>query len=365
MKESNANEITRLADGNSGGATPDKMQAKLPVYKMVEGARVRVPGDVRDPNRRYAQTANVQTGETYLREFTDEEEREADARAAAWEAEKPQREAEARRREEEAAQFRESLRYEQRIVAFLDILGWAAAITASTTSIEVTQKLGIAMQGLATHVNMTAWQREHGGPGGWPGDPMMTHFSDSLLISFSADRYAKSHIEMTLSTVIQTLMVHGFVARGAVCYGPLIHREALAYGPALVAAYMLEKNEAMVPRIILDRSLADVWGPGEPVQDREGTLLGYRKFWRQDDDGWYFFDHFSNPFGLFRLNDEKPSSALTSYMKNWRELIVANISENRDRPRVLRKYVWLARYFNRVCAENPSAKIDSISLLGD
>lgn len=340
-------------------------QAKLPVYRLVNGQLVRVPGDVQDPKRRYANTTNVQTGESYLREFTDEEERQADAQAAAWEAERPEREAEAKRREEEAARFRESLRYEPRIVAFLDVLGWAAAIAASARSIELTQKLGIAMKGLATHVDMISWQKEHARPSGWPGDPMMTHFSDSLLISFSADRNAKPHMEMMLFAVIHTLMLHGFIVRGAVSYGPLIHREALAYGPAFVAAYKLENEEALVPRIILDRPLANAWGPGEPVQDRHGTLLGYRKFWRQDDDGWYFFDHLSNPFGLFRLDRKEPSSGFRAYMTRWRELIVQRLDENREHPPVLRKYVWLARYFNRVCAENPGEQIETISLFGE
>ena len=272
MKASDAKGNSRLADGDSDKAVPDQMQSKLPVYKMVDGARVRAPGDVQDPKRRYGQTSNVQTGETYITEYTDAEEREADAQAATWEAEKPQREAEARRREEEAVQFRNSLRYEQRVVAFLDILGWAAAINASTTSIESTQKLGIAMQGLATHVKMNAWQREHAGPSGWPGDPMITHFSDSLLISFSTGRFTQSAIEMTLMAVIQSLMFQGFIVRGAVCCGPLIHREALAYGPAMVAAYMLEKNEAVVPRIILDHSLASAWSPGQRVRGAQDEL---------------------------------------------------------------------------------------------
>ncbi len=340
-------------------------EVKLPVFRLVDGQLVRIPGDVRDPKRRYASTTNVQTGESYLREFTDEEERQRDAEEAAWEADRPQREAEAKRREEEAKRFRESLKYEPRVVAFLDVLGWSGAIAASTHSVELTQKLGIAMQGLAANVQLNAWQREHAGPGGWPGDPMMTHFSDSLLISFSADRNAKLHMEMALSAVVQGLMFNGFIARGAVSCGPLIHREALAYGPALVAAYKLEKEEAIVQRIILDRPLAHAWGPGESVHDRDGVLLGHRRVWRQDDDGWYFFDYFSNPFGLFRLDRQEPPSGFQAYMARWREFIVQRLDENREHPPVLRKYVWLARYFNLICTENPGGQIEAISFHGE
>lgn len=339
-------------------------EPKLPVFRFVDGQLVRVPGDVRDPKRRYASTTNVQTGESYLREFTDEEERQRDAEEAAWEAERPQREAEAKRREKEAERFRESLKYEPRIVAFLDVMGWAAAIAASAHSVEATQKLGIAIQGLNAHVKMTAWQREHSGPNGWPGDPMMTQFSDSLLISFAADRNAKSHLEMTLSALVLGLMFNGFVVRGAVTYGQMIHREALAYGPAMVAAYKLEQESAIDPRIILSPALADTWGAGEPVYDRKGTLLGHRRLWRRDDDSIYFFDHFSNPVGLFMLDQQEPPAVFRDHMAKWRELIVLRMEQNRGNPSVVRKYAWLARYFNRVCAENPRGNIETISLPG-
>lgn len=338
-------------------------EPKLPVFRLVDGTLVRVPGDVRDPKRRYASTTNVQTGESYLREFTDEEERQRDAEEAEWEAGQPQRDAEAKRREQEAQRFRESLKYEPRIVAFLDVMGWAAAIATSANSVEETQRLGIAIQSLNAHVNLTTWEREHGGPDGWPGNPMMTQFSDSLLISFATDRHAKSNLESTLSAVIMGLMFNGFVVRGAVTFGQMIHRETLAFGPAMVEAYKLEQKSAMDPRIILSPDLAETWGAGEPVYDPRGALLGHRRLWRQDDDGVYFFDHLSNPLGSFILNDqhELPATFL-KHMTKWREIIVQRMEEHRRTPSVIRKYAWLARYFNRVCAENSRAHIEAISL---
>jgi hypothetical protein len=338
-------------------------ETKLPVFRIVDGERVRVPGDIRDPSRRYGSTTNVQTGDSCLVEFTDEEEREADARKVAWEAERPQREAEEKRLEEEAARFRESLRYETRIVAFLDILGWAAATTASLSSIELTQHLGIAMQGIVAHVNMVSWQRDHAGPGGWPGDPMMTHFSDSVLVSFAADNHAKRDVEMALSTIIHSLSIRGFIVRGAVSYGQLIHRQALAYGPALVAAYQLEKDEAIVPRIILDRSLASAWGFGESIQKPDGTILGCRKLWREDEDGWYYFDHLS--YWRPMLDSDGPSPVFETNMERWRKLIVQRLGDHRDHPHVFRKYIWLARYFNRTASRYQGGSIGTISLPGE
>jgi len=249
-------------------------QEKVPVFRVVNGQPVRVPGDVRDPKRRYSSVANAQTGDSYLREFTDEEERQRDAEEAAWAAGQPQREAEAKRREEEALLFRQSLKYEARIVAFLDVLGWSQVIEASVSSVAITQSLGIAMKGLGSHVKLNQWQRENGP---WPGDPMITHFSDSLLISFAADRAAQTSLEMTLGAIIHGLLLSGFVVRGAISCGLLIHREWLAYGPAFIRSYQLESTHAKMPRIILDRPLAEAWGPGIPIQNRDGSLIGVSK----------------------------------------------------------------------------------------
>lgn len=339
-------------------------QEKVPVFRVVDGSLVRVPGDVRDPKRRYSSVTSADDGQSYLREFTDEEEHQRDAEEAEWEAQRPQRDAEASVVKKKAQCFRDSLKYESRLVVFLDILGWSHAIAASVNSLAITQSLGLVMKGMGTHVEFNAWQRQHGGPGGWPGDPMVTHFSDSLLISFAADQYAQMHLESTLASVISTLLFNGFVARGAVSCGLLIHRESLAYGPAMIRAHELENTEAKVPRVILDRTLAQVWGQGIPVYNRDGSVLSYRKSWRQDDDGWFFFDYLSDEFKMPGMEQAGPSPAFKAKMDKWRELLVPRLTEHIDSPSVLGKYAWLARYFNTVCAENPQDDIDPIPPIG-
>ena len=93
-----------------------------PVFKKIDGQLVPIPGNQRDPNRRYGAVSSRDG--SYLVEFTDKEEIERDEEERRWEAEKPQREAIRNRQEEEAKKFRESLIYENRIVAFIDVLGW-------------------------------------------------------------------------------------------------------------------------------------------------------------------------------------------------------------------------------------------------
>jgi hypothetical protein len=82
------------------------------------------------------------------------------------------------------------------------------------------------------------------------------------------------------------------------CSNNHLHRESLVYGPALVRAYDLENNYSRVPRVVLDEPIAHVWGPGLRVQTGDGRLLGFRKTWRKDNDGWFFFDYLADQFSM-------------------------------------------------------------------
>lgn len=125
-------------------ATPRvKEGTDLPVYRYMNGELVRVPGDVRDPRRRYSAVCTPEGN--YYREFTEDEERSRDAEEALWEKERPKREAEAKKREEAAAQYRASLKYETRLILLADILGWSSAVRASHLDSERTAELGIAL----------------------------------------------------------------------------------------------------------------------------------------------------------------------------------------------------------------------------
>lgn len=333
----------------------------VPVFRIENGELVRVPGDVRDPSRRYAAVGGVSG--SYYRELTEEEEMQRSQEEEEWKDLAPKREAERKRQEQEAKNFRDSLRYEARVVAFLDVLGWSQAIAASEKSHDTVQQLGIAMAGLNSHAEMNIWQRRHGGPDGWPGDPMITHFSDSLLISCRADEHAKFWLEWTLSSVIQQMLFNGFVVRGAVCCGSMLHRESLAYGPALIAAYELERKAALWPRVILDPTLGQAWGEGAPITSQNGVPLGRHKPWRCFEDNWFFFDYLGQHHRLFDSDPKEFASSMNgTFMPKWRELIKKRLATHANTASIFAKYAWLARYFNKTCEENSGAGFDPIEV---
>lgn len=72
-----------------------------PAYRKVDGVLVRIPGDMRDTNRRYRHVIKVKESKSYDVEFTDEEERRRDDEEAQWIADAPKREAQKKKQDEE------------------------------------------------------------------------------------------------------------------------------------------------------------------------------------------------------------------------------------------------------------------------
>ncbi len=333
-------------------------ERKLPVYKVENGELVRKPNDERDPNRRYAHVAGPEG--QYLREFTDAEERQRDEEEARWEAEAPKRAEEARRQKAEAEAFRNSLQYETRLVAFMDILGWTEGVRTSPGNIDRTQKLGLALDTIRNQTRMCEWKAENSGDNSWPGDPQVTQFSDCLTISTRADLYGKIELISALEFLTTSLLHQGFLLRGGLAIGELYHRDSLVFGPGFLKAYDLESRCTVFPRIILDPILSEQWGQGDAYLAKDGSLMAHAKTWRLSPDGFRFFD-FLQPFGGTPTFADSPRLVRNSLLP-LRALLAENLETKRDNVGIWSKYVWLANYFNEVCREHTGHGVEPLEL---
>ena len=136
----------------------------------------------------------------------------------------------------------------------------------------------------------------------------------------------------------------------------------MVYGPGLIRAYELENKHACMPRILLDQPLTEAWGEGPAYYEKNGSLIGYQKLWRLDDDGWRFFDFlqpFPNTPGM-PVNINLAEATLDPV----RKLIASGPSNHRGDERIYPKYSWLARYFNVVLQERPEISIEQVLLEG-
>ena len=139
----------------------------------------------------------------------------------------------------------EAFKYQSRVVAFIDVLGFKQLVNESDKSplkrdkvaklVETNRVLEQYAEKLLTSELAAA-----------------TFFSDSFVISAKCDNAIFLIREVVY--LCRRLLVLGLPpCRGAITVGSLYHRERIAVGPALVAAYEMETSTAVYPRVILDK----------------------------------------------------------------------------------------------------------------
>mgnify|MGYP003980210749 CR=1 FL=1 len=332
----------------------------MKVYRRIDGELVPVLGNRRDPNRNYRQTINATSGESCLVEFTDEEEAELITRKAKWAADAPQREAQKIEDERKQQEFRNSIKYEPRLVAYLDILGWSKAIENSVKDEEFLKDLGVSLQIFDAHRSQADWMRENAGEKGWPGDPRVTQFSDCIVLSTSPDHYGADSLISSIYSICFNFLQKGLLIRGGIVLGSMYHRDNSLFGPALNDAYRMESTKADFPRIILQKELADAWGRGNKFLNKDGSLLGNAKTWRNFEDGWSYFDYLQ-PL-LANTFESPPTAHLEIILNNAHNVAIRGLEEFSGDKKIRPKYEWFADYVNEVLDEYPQVKLPKIEI---
>lgn len=254
-----------------------KMDGGTIIYHVVDGEVVPKPGNYKDPNCRYRVVSNAKTGETKVIEFTAAQEAERDREEAEWERKRPEREAKAREEAEKQRKYRESLVYETRFVAFLDVLGWKEAIRKSEGDPEFVKQLGIGLSTFSSFVQSQNQMREHLTGEAPLGDLRVSQFSDCLLLSATPDHRGLDQLTSSVRHLTWSALQLGLLVRGAITIGDLVHTGSIAYGPGLIKAYQMESQEAIYPRVILDHAISAAVGRGSQIKNRKGQFIGFFK----------------------------------------------------------------------------------------
>lgn len=136
------------------------------------------------------------------------------------------------------------LAYENRLVAFFDILGWKNEIAAAGDDARRIARLAAAVRMFNANAATVG-----------DAGARLTTFSDNVVFS---KPFAEGDVQWLLQGLATTqlgLAVQGFWMRGAVTVGLLHHDEHIVFGPALNRAYHLESKVARYPRILLDQQV--------------------------------------------------------------------------------------------------------------
>jgi hypothetical protein len=238
--------------------------------------------------------------------------------------------------------------YEDRIVAFIDILGFKNKINDTISgSNNVQSQIDKIIQaydiirnscGIEIKNEMEKMIRKE-----LLESRMATIFSDSIIISFLTDNISEiSFTFIDLQRILDHLVHHHFICRGALTCGKMIHTKDFCFGPAFVEAYEMEKKAALYPRIIISEDLMKKFKQFEQQPALEDEMESVKNLLKQDTDGMYYIDYFENIMGLHKEDKNFPKhiNKISTFIKKEIQSIKP--------PDVKIKYMWMRDKVNKV-----------------
>lgn len=247
------------------------------------------------------------------------------------------------------------VRYEDRVVAFVDILGFKEIVYGSQTDEnrlnQIYGALDIRNNELAKHfaselkLDRTPQQF----------DDRFHTFSDCIVMSVSTDPEELGLLVFMVFKICRQLLHAGFLSRGGIATGPLLHRaqvdgeseedkqSAMVFGPAFIDAYNLESNHADGARVILQTK---VWKKLDRYRTENPTTRltdFFNSHVARADDGPAFVNLFAdfpgNSFYEADMDVDADIAAINLRLCNA-------LNETADKPHQFRKNAMLAKEFN-------------------
>lgn len=248
------------------------------------------------------------------------------------------------------------VQYDERIVAFVDILGFKEIIYKSANDPALVTRIFDALD-----VGKDDWATMFAADVGLmlkpdDFDDRFHSFSDCIVISVPKTIQEIGLLIYVTFKICRQLLGQGFTSRGGIAMGKLFHRDndeskkdrslasAMVFGPAFVDAYQFESSHADGPRVILQNQ---VWRFIESERSKSpSTKLS--KFLeahvQRAEDGPAFVDLFAdfghNSFYETRRDLETEIEAIQKH-------ICDALDASSDKPQIFRKNAELAREFNR------------------
>lgn len=223
-------------------------------------------------------------------------------------------------------------RYEERYLAFIDVLGFSDIIKKTRNQPELISVVHEALVGI-TRTAVSSRSSILG--------IQATSFSDNVVISLPLSGPGLFHLFGLINNFSQELLGLGMLFRGAIAKGAALHTEHVIFGPALVEAYNLETKVSLHPRIMLSDPVLEDAKSYVNKSSEQASLLGrlvredpfdvpYLNFftdWDEDDEAW-------KPESVAKLNV-------------LRAIIERGLRENAKNPNVGEKYRWMARQLDQ------------------
>ena len=236
---------------------------------------------------------------------------------------------------------RKAIQYENRLIAFVDLLGFKQAVNNSVNHQVIAQKI---YNILNYHNRLKEKNYGDGLASGSDYGKEITFFSDCFVISYAIGRGGE--LNYLLSDVIfhaLDLTSIGFLVRGGITFGQLVHQGDICFGPAMNRAYELESICASYPRILVDNVIINnISGFRLECNSEEFEREFIFNLISHDKDGKYFLNYLQqNSY----FDDYVYYQNYLMYMRNF---LICNLQQYQNNERVLAKYQWYKEYYNKV-----------------
>lgn len=238
--------------------------------------------------------------------------------------------------------------YKDRIIAFVDILGFKNLVERSARNIYTFKQILDSLDEFRKLKKKTEDQ-------GYIDDVKVTTFSDSFVISYPAEKVdvdSLSSILLDLICLELYFLDFNIIVRGGVAIGKLRHTQNEIFGPAMNEAYYLESKVAKYPRIIIcENTITD-------FLDKKGDKSGRKKLnniLRKDVGENFFYLDYLRKEELFKSSDEY------SFMLQKTEDIIQDGKQSTEE-NIRQKYVWLEKYYRAIISKKKEGEFDETEI---
>jgi hypothetical protein len=251
------------------------------------------------------------------------------------------------------------IKYEKRLVAFIDILGFKEIVKQSEKDISKVELINSVLDYLKNLEVSEKWDlrlveiEEDAQKRGIENFDIrnktnVTAFSDNIVVSVRVE----DNINEMTSTLITHLTYIGAVLlekeilfRGGLTVGNLIHNNnGIVFGQGLIDAYKLESCNAKFPRVILsDNLLNELNYPIETKRNR----YPYHQYLDRFDDGCVGF-HQMIYYQVIENWTEMTADILIESLSKVRKVIVNGLDSSFEKPDVFEKFKWLKEHYNKL-----------------
>lgn len=243
----------------------------------------------------------------------------------------------ATKRTELANQKKRNLKYSPHLITYIDILGFRELVVEKSPNF-ISKAIRRVIETTAPDAQILKANRENY----ISFSDLIVHTVPILSPSNKQNPEGLVFLEINNLALAQAALIEeGLLVRGAITIGMLERTYGVLFGPGIISAYELEREQAQFPRIVVDSDLVEALKTTSLLRAHsyEEEMEYISKWIKRDDDGVIFVDY---------LGGMEDSEDFFGILQTHRDLIEKNMSKFRENKRVLSKYLWLKKYHNAV-----------------